>query len=348
MARHPPQHEKGAGRVKDGCLFAHPLAAQSTHMSVVGGPPSAPVPPGDTGRIVLGVVFAVAAAAAVGGAMPIQRYGLAYAESRVPMLGFHWKRGQVWFMGLILYGIGNGCQAFSLTLGPLFLLGGVFTLLLVFNLLFARLLLKERLTFQKLAGSMLILVGVSAAVASTPENTQVRFSGADLEVLATRPQGVAYLFILGGSLLLTAATIVVFERRYPLVHRTPKVDTAAVTAAAVGAVGVGAVVTVGAVGAAAVSGAAGAVGVAVKTLSSPCPPSPEPVSPPPMIGSPNTKLPVAADVSSSTPSLSTASARHRGAKSATDGATMAPSTTMAMSTATTVGRRSTRRCGCIE
>ena len=195
-----------------------PICMLMASPEVPPAPPPPQMPGGDehgAAQIVLGIIFAVMAAACVGGAMPVQRYGLTYHKAHVPVFCCSLRKSAVWFLGLILYGIGNGCQAFSLTLGPLFLLGGVFTLLLVFNLVFARLLLRERLSLQKVSGALLILGGVGASIMATPDNTQVRFSAADLELLAKRPQGLAYLVFLFGSLIATATAIIVFETRYP-------------------------------------------------------------------------------------------------------------------------------------
>ena len=73
-------------------------------------------------------------AATVALAMVLQRYAL-----RVPgdvKVRFLWTRvpaNYVWFVGFLGYFAGNGLQGYSLTLGPFFLMGSVFTSMLLFN-----------------------------------------------------------------------------------------------------------------------------------------------------------------------------------------------------------------------
>ena len=182
-------------------------------------PPSAPPPPPlehSAGSITLGIIMAIAAAAGIGISMVTQRYALASLKPRV----YLWPCGmmtkfRVWFCGLVMYGAANGMQAFSLTLGPLFLLGGIFTLLLVFNLVFARLILGEVITLAKTAGALTIVVGVVCAIVAAPSDVQTEYTPAEIKALLQRPAGTAYLFLLFSTLLATIVAMVSFERRYP-------------------------------------------------------------------------------------------------------------------------------------
>ena len=101
------------------------------------------------GSVFVGIILAICAAACIGISMVTQRYSLASLDEFPRFFCCRLSKGKGWFIGLILYGVANGLQTASLTLGPLFLLGGVFTLLLVFNLLFARIILNESVTAPK-------------------------------------------------------------------------------------------------------------------------------------------------------------------------------------------------------
>jgi len=99
--------------------------------------------------IAFGIILATAGAASLAFSMCIQRYALDPAAGeidKVPLFGFLVPRFAVWFSGLVCYGGANGLYAASLSYGPLSLLAGVFTSLLVWNLMFARCLLREKLT----------------------------------------------------------------------------------------------------------------------------------------------------------------------------------------------------------
>ena len=185
-------------------------------------PPALPPPnyPGDDDShaphtVLLGIVVALCAAACVGFSMPVQRWGLTYPKPKVPFLCCKLPRQGVWFVGLCGYGVANGLQAFSLTLGPLFLMSAVFTLLLVFNLVFARWLLHERINRGKIAGALIILFGVVICVVVTPEDAQTTFSAVDVENLLRRPQGFVVVATMFSGLISTALAIIYFECRYP-------------------------------------------------------------------------------------------------------------------------------------
>jgi len=173
-------------------------------------PPSAPPfrPPSPPSSyefditLLFGVLLALVAASGIGMAMVIQRHGLIHGNCRT------------WFMGLVLYGISNGLQAASLTLGPLFLLGGVFTLLLVFNLVFARIILREEATIFKLSGAVVMIGGVAMSVNAAPD-AQTEFSGQEIDARASSFKGAFWLIFLTLMLFASIAAMVMFERQYP-------------------------------------------------------------------------------------------------------------------------------------
>ena len=182
-------------------------------------PPSMPMlsPPSppeySAGSTVVGIIMALIAAAGIGISMVVQRYGLANSEARVPVLCCTATRFQAWFLGLILYGISNGLQAFSLTLGPLFLLGGVFTLLLIFNMFFAWLILGEQITRFKMAGGVMVVLGVTLSIIAAPSDTKTNYSGD--EIADRFASASAYVVLLFGALACSALVMTLFERRYP-------------------------------------------------------------------------------------------------------------------------------------
>lgn len=153
--------------------------------------------------ILLGILLAFIAAAGIGFAMVIQRYGLIH------------DRFRVWFAGLAIYGAANGLQAASLTFGPLFLLGGVFTLLLVFNLVFARVILGEETTVLKLCGALVMIGGVAMAVNAAPPEAKTEFSGRDIDARIVSAEGMTWVILLFVSLGVTIFAMLQFERKYP-------------------------------------------------------------------------------------------------------------------------------------
>ncbi|KAJ1640629.1 hypothetical protein T492DRAFT_927230 [Pavlovales sp. CCMP2436] len=163
--------------------------------------------------IALGIVLAMLGGATLALAMVTQRYALAAHSSdadplTVPFIAGRWKRNYVWFVGLVLYGVANGIYAASLLYGPLSLLAGVFTTLLVFNMIFARLLLGEVITLPKAAGAVLILAGVVVCIVVAPISTaSVDLTPRAVEALAVLPEGIAYLVILLGAVLVSVVAI---------------------------------------------------------------------------------------------------------------------------------------------
>lgn len=87
----------------------------------------------------------------------------------------------------------------ALLYGPLSLLAGVFTTLLIFNLIFARLLLGEKLTPYKIIGALFILIGVIMCIVATPrKGNDTEFTPKDIERLSKRPAGFLYVATLFG------------------------------------------------------------------------------------------------------------------------------------------------------
>ena len=165
-----------------------------------------------------GVLLALAAASTLAFGMAIQRYALAH-HSNMPPMGRCGKvpRFRAWLCGLLIYGVAQGLFTASLGCGaPLSLLGGVFTTLLLFNLVFAHCLLGELLTWPKIAGALIILIGVSCSSAGTPgARTESDFTTEDISNLLQRSVGSVYFGILIGLTLLLLLTTIIFERRYP-------------------------------------------------------------------------------------------------------------------------------------
>ena len=179
-------------------------------------PPYAPPPaPQITGTVALGVLLALMAAAGIGLAMVTQRYGLSQTSGSLPVLCCRLSPSMTWFIGLVIYGLANGLQAMSLTFGPLFLLGGIFTLLLVFNLLFARLILKEPVTPNKVSGAVIVIIGVTIAIVAAPAEAQTKFSGDEIEALVRGPKGLFWLLVLFSSLFASIYAMWWYEKEYP-------------------------------------------------------------------------------------------------------------------------------------
>lgn len=178
-------------------------------------PPSAPDDDTNVVTTIVGAVLALVAAAGIGISMVAQRYALAYPQPQVPMVCCTLSRFWAWFVGLAMYGASNGLQAFSLTLGPLFLLGGIFTLLLVFALVFARLILNERITPPKVVGALTIVVGVATCVVATPSDSLLEYNGAEMEARLLSTVGSIYVALLLLALTGTTGAMVLFEMRYP-------------------------------------------------------------------------------------------------------------------------------------
>ena len=121
-----------------------------------------------------------------------------------------------------MYGGANGFYAVSLGYGPLSLLAGVFTTLLVFNLIFARCLLGERLSLYKIGGACTILAGVVLCILATPrDGVETKFAPTDIESLVTRPAGAVYVALLVAAVLASVFAIRWYETAYPLAPDSP-------------------------------------------------------------------------------------------------------------------------------
>ena len=136
------------------------------------------------GGTIAGIFVTMAAAAVLAYSMVVQRYALIYetnaANKRVPLLP-KLERCRVprfvgWLMGLLLYGVASGLKVVGFNLGPFTVLASVFTTLLVFNLGFARWLLQETITRDKVASCGLVLLGAVVSTAGTPSGVPTSFS----------------------------------------------------------------------------------------------------------------------------------------------------------------------------
>jgi hypothetical protein len=160
---------------------------------------------------ILGIFLALCGACLLALAMVTQRYALSYKSNEVPFCGLKLSRDAVWFAGLVIYGGANGFYAASLLYGPLSLLAGVFTTLLVFNMLFSWYLLGEELTPPRIAGSVVILIGVVLCVAGTPNDIDTTFSPQDITNLITSVTGALYVTVLAVFVVSSVAAIMWYE-----------------------------------------------------------------------------------------------------------------------------------------
>lgn len=116
----------------------------------------------------------------------------------------------------MLYGAANGLYSPGLLFAPLSLMGSIFTLLLIFNMFFAKHILEEVLTPPKVAGSVIIVIGVSCVAFGTPSNAKNDFTTTDILHLFNRPIGVLWYVLLFTAVISSALTIVWYERKYPM------------------------------------------------------------------------------------------------------------------------------------
>jgi hypothetical protein len=181
-------------------------------------------------HLALGIFLATCGAATLALGMVTQRYALAYPSEIVPMAGLNLPRNGVWFIGLVIYGVANGLYAFSLLFGPLSLLAGVFTTLLIFNMLFAWYFLDETLTPPRVAGAVLILLGVVLCVAGTPNNVDTDFTPRDIASLSRSPLGAMYIATLLLGVLTSVCVITWYEGKYSAAPTSGEPMTQACTA----------------------------------------------------------------------------------------------------------------------
>merc|ERR1711959_814896 len=168
--------------------------------------------------VIVGAILGIGAASLLALGMVVQRYALLHdADTPIKCLCTNkCTRNWAWIGGLALYGLANGLYSPGLLLAPLSLMGSIFTLLLVFNLLFARIILKEVLTPPKVAGAIIILVGVSLVACGTPPDAKNDFTTSDIVDLFHRPAGVFWCLLLLSAVVTSALAIVWYEHRYPM------------------------------------------------------------------------------------------------------------------------------------
>lgn len=165
---------------------------------------------------ILGIFLALSGACLLALAMVTQRYALSYLGDKIPFCSVMLHKNTVWFCGLVLYGVANGLYASSLLYGPLSLLAGIFTTLLVFNMLFSWYMLGEELTSARIVGSVLILIGVVACVTGTPDRVETEFTPRDVISLTRSMYGSLYISILIVLISVSVGCILWFESRYPV------------------------------------------------------------------------------------------------------------------------------------
>jgi uncharacterized membrane protein len=167
---------------------------------------------------ILGIFLALCAAAAMALAMVTQRYALSYrlGVDEIPFIGTTLPRNIVWTIGFVMYACANICYSISLLFGPLSLLAGIFTTLLVFNKLFSWYMLDEEITIYKIGGSMMILAGVVLCVVATPNGVDTKFTPDELQTLTTSTMGALYLAFLVVTIVISFGLIWWYEALYPL------------------------------------------------------------------------------------------------------------------------------------
>lgn len=167
----------------------------------------------DTISLIVSIILTIAGAAVLAYSMTVQRYGLS-GPKYVKLCGCNWHRLLIWFVGICLYGLANGLKVTAFNLGPFSVLGSVFTVVLIFNLIFARWLLKETITWPKIASSATILVGAIICTIGAPADVQTVFTPSDISTLfAGHVPFVAILTILMSTALVG---IIYVECVYPM------------------------------------------------------------------------------------------------------------------------------------
>ena len=166
-----------------------------------------------TASLIISIILTVAGAAVLAYSMVVQRYGLAHPQEYIRLCRLKWHRMVVWFGGMILYGVANGFKVAAFNLGPLSVLGSVFSVLLVFNLVFARKLLGEEITAVKVAVSMCILLGALLASVGAPLGAKIQFTPDEITVLFENHP--AYLVIISSVMVAGILAMAWFECLYP-------------------------------------------------------------------------------------------------------------------------------------
>lgn len=164
--------------------------------------------------LIVSIILTVLGAAVLAYAMVVQRYGLAHPQRYITICGCRWHRLLVWFVGIVLYGVANGLKVTAFNLGPLTVLGSVFSIVLVFNLIFASWLLKEEITWPKIASSLTILGGAIICTIGAPLETKNVFTPDDISTLLAGHPG--FVTVLAVLMTFALMAVVAFECRYPM------------------------------------------------------------------------------------------------------------------------------------
>ena len=112
-------------------------------------------------------------------------------------------------------GVANALKIVAAPYGSWSVLSSVFSTCLAFNLVFARLILKERLTPPKILSALLIMLGAVVTVAGTPTVVAPPLSPEEFAVGFARPAAATWFALLAVAVLLSIPTILIFEKRYP-------------------------------------------------------------------------------------------------------------------------------------
>jgi len=167
-------------------------------------------------KTALGASLAGLGAAGLALSMSVQRHALVTPPPVVSIFGFTLSQCTCWFLGLTIYWIANGLFALSLLYAPLALLGAIWTTLLIWNLFFGWWLLNERLTFIKVLGVAVIMIGVSLIGFGTPKDIPTKYSKHEIVSYVNSTVGLAYLGILIALVTISLVVIGMFEHCYPL------------------------------------------------------------------------------------------------------------------------------------
>jgi hypothetical protein len=168
----------------------------------------------NTTSVVVSIFLTIIGAAVLAYSMVVQRYGLAHPDQHILLCGCRWHRLLVWLMGTILYGVANGFKVTALNLGPVAVLGSVFSTTLVFNLLFARRLLHEEITTPKVASSLAILVGAVVCTIGAPSTVKTVFTPSDVDALMEGHVG--YVVIMSSIMCASLGAVIWFEYMFPM------------------------------------------------------------------------------------------------------------------------------------
>jgi len=141
---------------------------------------------------------------------------------RVPFPGgIFLTRGQLWTVGLIIYGIANGFYTFGLNFAPLSLCGAIFATVLVFNLAASHCVLGEAITKRKCIGCLVVLGGVLLCMVGAPVDS-TQYSASGVAVFALSASGLLYFFTVLLLLVFMIAQVILFEQRHPFNTQDPE------------------------------------------------------------------------------------------------------------------------------